>query len=380
MDIALNDEGQQCGNLDEASAIARTPRKCIIIWCGDHKQTPGGLRKTDEAKAFRRKLLRRPIALRGDTEYIQPNLLEKVVLRYEVDVDDPVVKALGALLLELLGDVCRLTPESMATLQTICHEVGCGFQPRLCSPVFCTAVVVLWLALHRDRFLLLADTLQATAGCCRETKMGINFCPAVLVTYTTVIAVRYPELDSVRDGVLVFGNCLVGTQSTHGGFPPVFWNAPTAYMHAATDIGCVVEWIQSKFRLTADENGCLAVLHNRNHMVTTFGNSEWVTQAAGKVQSKSVTSCAGMTARLVLLAQTRVGFLSGGRGKRMRDLSSTEFAAQLEEAYARATVALINSSSEIVSHHGAFGHERTAGSSYCHRLFKIWSGYVWLRS
>ena len=41
-----------------------------------------------------------------------------------------------------------------------------------------------------------------------------------------------------------------------------------------------------------------------------------------------------------LHAQTRVGFLSGGRGKRMRDLTPTEFAAQLEEAYARATVAL----------------------------------------
>ena len=85
--------------------------------------------------------------------------------------------------------------------------------------------------------------------------------------------------------MLAFANYLVGTQSTHGGFLPVFWNAPTAYMH---DIGYVVEWIQSKFRLTADENGCLAVLHNRNHMVTIFGNSEWVTQAAGKVQSKSV--------------------------------------------------------------------------------------------
>ena len=80
--MALNDEGQQYGNLDEASAIARAPRKCLVIWCGDHKQTPGGLRKTDEAKAFRRKLLRRPIALRGDTEHFQPNVLGKVVLRY----------------------------------------------------------------------------------------------------------------------------------------------------------------------------------------------------------------------------------------------------------------------------------------------------------
>ena len=47
-DVALNDEGQQYGNLDEASATARVPRKCLVVWCGDHKQTPGGLRKTDD--------------------------------------------------------------------------------------------------------------------------------------------------------------------------------------------------------------------------------------------------------------------------------------------------------------------------------------------
>ena len=85
--MALNDEGQQYGNLDEASAVARAPRKCLVIWCGDHKQTPGGLRKTDEAKAFRQKLLRRPIALRGDTEHFQPNMLGKIVLRYLEGMD-----------------------------------------------------------------------------------------------------------------------------------------------------------------------------------------------------------------------------------------------------------------------------------------------------
>ena len=36
VDVALNDEGQQCGNLDEASAIARVPRKGLVIWCGDY--------------------------------------------------------------------------------------------------------------------------------------------------------------------------------------------------------------------------------------------------------------------------------------------------------------------------------------------------------
>ena len=69
-------------------------------------------------------------------------------------------------------------------------------------------------------------------------------------------------------------------------------------------------------------------------MVTTFGNSEWVTQANGSVLSRSVTSCAGMTAHLVLLAQTKVGFLSGGRSKPFRQLHPDEQHAQCEEAYA----------------------------------------------
>ena len=70
VDVALNDEGQQYGNLDEASAIARTPRKCIIIWCGDHKQTTEKLRKTDEAKKVSHKmpfLALQPLKLGGGT-------------------------------------------------------------------------------------------------------------------------------------------------------------------------------------------------------------------------------------------------------------------------------------------------------------------------
>ena len=118
--------------------------------------------------------------------------------------------------------------------------------------------------------------------------------PVVLVfrlspTPLSLIAVRYPELDNYQNGVTCFGNYLLGTQSTHGGFLPVFWDAPTAYMHAATDIGCVVEWFRSCFTLTADENGCLAVLHNRNKMVTTFANSEWVAQANGSVYCLGVS-------------------------------------------------------------------------------------------
>ena len=36
VDLALQDESQQFGNLDEVSAIARMPWKCLVMWLGDH--------------------------------------------------------------------------------------------------------------------------------------------------------------------------------------------------------------------------------------------------------------------------------------------------------------------------------------------------------
>ena len=122
---------------------------------------------------------------------------------------------------------------------------------------------------------------------------------------------------------------------------PIFWDAPYSYIHASTDIGEVVDWIRGKFSVTKEGNKYLAVLHNRNKMVNAFATTEWVAGSDGAVLSRSVTSCAGMTAYLVLLAQTRVGFLSGGRGKSFHQLTLHEQNAQKEEAFARATVALI---------------------------------------
>ena len=61
-------------------------------------------------------------------------------------------------------------------------------------------------------------------------------------------------------------------------------------MHAATDIGSAVDWLQSHYKLTSDKNGYLAVLHNRNKMVTTFGNSEERSLDAGPDDSAFIAS------------------------------------------------------------------------------------------
>ena len=52
-----------------------------------------------------------------------------------------------------------------------------------------------------------------------------------LVTYTAVIAVRYPELDNVQNDLVCFGNYLLGEQATSGGFLPLFWDAPSEGWH-----------------------------------------------------------------------------------------------------------------------------------------------------
>ena len=95
-------------------------------------------------------------------------------------------------------------------------------------------------------------------------------------------------------------------------------------MHAVSDIGAMVDWLQDQVDLGTESKDNLAVLRNRNDMVRGFGMSAWVIQSNQNVISRSVTSCAGMTAYMVIVAQTRVGFLSGGRGQKFRDLPTAE--------------------------------------------------------
>ena len=55
---------------------------CLEVWSGDHRQTPGGLKMSKESKAFRKKLTKRPLALRCQTQYIQAHDFGDVVMRY----------------------------------------------------------------------------------------------------------------------------------------------------------------------------------------------------------------------------------------------------------------------------------------------------------
>ena len=79
----------------------------------------------------------------------------------------------------------------------------------------------LWMALHTEKFPLLAGSLAAT-GVAREQRWAFILSRSArvsMVTCTTVMTVRFPKLDMQND-LTCFGNHLFGTQSTHGGFLP----------------------------------------------------------------------------------------------------------------------------------------------------------------
>ena len=94
----------------------------------------------------------------------------------------------------------------------------------------------------------------------------------------------------------------------------MFWDVPKSIMHAVSDIGALVEWLQANIEFGHDSANNLAVLHNQR-MVDDFGLSAWVTQSKRQATSRSVTSCADMTAFMVVVAQTKVGFLTEVEGR-----------------------------------------------------------------
>ena len=240
--------------------------------------------------------------------------------------------------------VFHLSQNSQEHLENLAKELLGAYDTWHHGIVPRTALAVLWLATHRhDVEPMVAQELIAAAGLRGKQNWALILSSSARVsevTYETVVAVRYPELDAATNTRVVFGNYLADRQARIGGYLPVFWRSPHSVVHATGDIGQMISWISEQVELEAGENGCLAVLHNRNDMSGALNSWVWVANSEGRVISRGVTSCAGMTAQHVLLAQTKIGFLTGGRGYSFQELPPEDKQSQREEAFARATVAL----------------------------------------
>ena len=80
------------------------------------QQYPGGLRKSEEARAFRRKLMRGPIALKGDTKFTPPHMPGAIVLPYVQDAPGPQVAGIRQMLHESTRQPLELSSMSFFCL------------------------------------------------------------------------------------------------------------------------------------------------------------------------------------------------------------------------------------------------------------------------
>ena len=137
---------QQYGNMEEAASVARTPDTCLEVWPGDHRQTSGGLKKSKEAKAFRKKLTKRPLALRGQTQYTQAHDLGDIAMRY---LDCP-EGTFPWKIRQLLTD--NSTANDPAVVQ-VWHDLIGDSPPCFSSEIHRAAFAILWMGLRGFFFL-----------------------------------------------------------------------------------------------------------------------------------------------------------------------------------------------------------------------------------
>ncbi len=169
--LTLTDESQQYGNIEETSVIARTPRPCLNIWAGDHRQTPGGLKNTVECRLFRQKLLQRPLALRCGTDYVQPHEMHRIVSQY---LDGPCDSPSHQLKLLLEDEDDPSCSEHITAVTQLWCEILHSESVWLNTSVCVTCFAILWLAVKGERVSSpVANTLDAAAGLARRQKWGL---------------------------------------------------------------------------------------------------------------------------------------------------------------------------------------------------------------
>ena len=134
----------------------------------DHRQTPGGLKKTEEARLFRQKLMQRPLALRCGTRYIQPHELHSVVLPY---LDGPVDSPSHNLRLLLADPTVPQESQHITAVTQLWSELLGTANVWLDTSVCATSLAILWLAKASLHQLLKPLTVQLV---CRATELGFD--------------------------------------------------------------------------------------------------------------------------------------------------------------------------------------------------------------
>ena len=283
--LCLHDEAQQFGNLDEVAALARLPPSCLCIWTGDLEAS-----KTPEAIAFRQKMMKRPIALRSGATLVQPHRLMALL----ACIAETSQGTMANSIMTLDAAQARSRPACIQELQRVL--MAPVRQDMLDCPVKRAALAVLWASHNlQESGLSVAANLGEAAGLQGRRQGGLilpSSARVSLVTYQTVIAVRYPDLVHIDDGVVSYGMYFSANVQQAGGFLPIIWDVPGTDMEAADSVTVVTDYLREHFRFGPDAADSLTVLHNRTNMVRVFGNSVTVKNSGGETRTRCVSPVA----------------------------------------------------------------------------------------
>ena len=344
--LAFMDESQQYGNYHEIAALAAIQQPALIVFVGDHRQTPGGLSKGRAAAANRQKLLHRPLGLRAlnrPGDYLPPARLARLVAILWPDASQDKDSDVACLLKQgqaphtgvwTASTSPQHLPVSLARLfdeETLSHlNVG--------SCLISAILAVLLIATAPEEFgIPECTTTVEAAGLEGPHRWGIilpNSSRVSLLTYKAIVAVRYPELVLHDHDPIQIGHFVPHDHTVeHGGFRTVLWEAPKDLRAAVEDVVVLLNYLQKCHRdLNQGATAQLLVLCNRtavhNQLLQNGFQAAWF----GGLRIATTSSAAGATARIGVIVQTGCGFLSGGRrGASLEDR---------EDCYGRATVAL----------------------------------------
>ena len=344
--FAFMDESQQYGNYHEIASLAAIQQPALIVFVGDHRQTPGGLSKGRAAAANWKKLLQRPLglhALNQVGDYLPPARLSDIIARLWLDAcqddnsDIAQVRRVGrdphtgTWVATGQGQQLPPTFERLLDPRTLKHL-------NVTSSLVAKALSVMLIATAPEEFGIpeCADTVEA-AGLKGPHRWGVilpNSSRVSLLTYKAIVAVRYPELVTHGHGPLQIGHFVANDQTMErGGFRAVFWDAPKDLRNAVEDIVVLLDHLKKQHRdIRQGTTSQLLVLCNRTAVHNQLLQHGFQTSWRGGLRVSTSSSAAGATALVAVIVQTGCGFLSGGRRGATLD--------DREDCFGRATVAL----------------------------------------
>ena len=339
------DESQQYGNYHEIAALAAIQQPALIVFVGDHRQTPGGLSKGRAAAANRQKLLQRPLGLRAlnrPGDYLPPARLACLVGLLWPDASQDSDSDIARLL--QLGKAPHSGVWTRTPAQGLPLSLVRLFDPRTLnqinagSSLIAAVLAVLLIATAPEEFGVpeCTNTMEA-AGLEGPHRWGIilpNSSRVSLLTYKAIVAVRYPELVLHDQDPIQIGHFVAHDHTVeYGGFRTVLWEAPKDLRTAVEDVVALLTYLQRRHRdLSQGATAQLLVLCNRTAVHNQLLQHGFQTAWLGRLRITTTSSAAGATARIAVIVQTGCGFLSGGR----RGASADD----REDCYGRATVAL----------------------------------------